>query len=1595
MDEELQSILDAPDEPITGESGERFVLPTPLPEDAELAAILEAPETNAAAGKEQAISRQLSPQPIPENRGDLMQFLSQSTSKGMSPFITGEAGLRMIMDPSYTIEQASKHVETEEMKKNIMGTDAYAKMYGDFHPMTMTGKSLELAPFMGANVFAAGIGGGLGFLGGSAAALLTGGAAAPAIPALTAGGAAAGAFALSALTMGGGMFYELSKMKMPRDAALGGALASGAINGALELIGVGVLAKFVGETGKLWFKTPMGKKLLTEQMIKFTEALTGETSVEVAQGLTDSLIKFGTNMAQGPEYAGQYPIEKIGEEVAETIKASLQGLPGIMLGGNVAGASFGKAVGTFAQKVIDVENEKIKKRREDFERRRQEGIQQEQLEVSARIVRQQERQASAAMRNAQRAAERQAEAERATPEVEEIEQLSPEKQLERYNEIITETFETAKALREEINNETDEARKEQLRQDLGKENRRLRRFYALRRELQTELVNDQVDAIIKAAENDFIVDAEEQALVDERGEAETRLQFAENKVDEIKEQRKKLDENYKAATNKIKGQLTDLREDNEQAKSELRQSEIAATEARADLISAGEKLAEANQSEDAKAIEAATEEHSAAEQKLRDAQKNLAEAKDAVKPTQEKLKEKRKEAKKLRADYVAEKQRLSRKRNVYEEKVRSWKDRIAEISKELVAMDKSPERIKRNQTLLTKMITGSDISKAGKAAFIAVIKEVQSNRQLARVADGFTYQKEDGTIVKVPGVKQRLLAIKEAEQKAEVVEALEKRLSQLKLQQSGKWRKSKFPTKQEALDIIKEFWEDESKAEDAITTVWTKHANGEHVTAAEQLAADIAFEFFATKRDAMNPQQVDVILAEVERLMDEGRAVRIADALAKVERTQEAVETMRERIGKFEEGTGKPKSWLEKYSMWQDQFGTHWMSWEGLQNIITQKTGGNNNFDLFDPFRLFAEERGKVQEWREKLNAIIVDSIPGVAPETVRQHIMAGDEVVKLPGFTRRVTVTAPDGTQQSYLEDKPEWYMSRNEAIQLKAFMNDRQLKDRLRDGGIKLQDGAVIKLSFEGDTPAGTSAEEVLTAFLDDGISLKLVDATHNFYSDYFQRVDEYAHSVTGVHLDKTENYGGTATADVTRTEFFDGLFRRATAKPNHIISRIDNSQPVVIGSFKEKLITHIEQTEHAIAFAEFEQLAPAVFGDNEVRQSIRNLYGEQTHDAIMNHIKDLIVGRYQFYSAQSNLAGYIRRNAFTVMLSGKPTQYAKQLTGMIAANMFVSWEDYVEGVIDFMLNPQAAIDVMNQSPVLRERAALINRDYRPNVTVADIGVLRGDPELKEVLSVLLQLGDLHAIYAGFWSVYRATLKNGNAENGVQPGDHEGAMREFERAFNTTQSSGTLDQLGALFRGTEIERALTIFQQQPTRMVEHIVTAWRRYKNAPTPEARSEAKIKLLKTIMIANAADTLYSAVVPIMMYGVSNDEARRRMLFNLFAKATLGPTSGMVVFGPLLQMTGAGIASAIDKKQKVYPGQSFLFTDLAEDYADQMKRLAKIPRGKFTAKDFVKTLRTAVKTYAMVAPPQAGGGLPLDSPELSPLAWLDNALPDNKK
>ena len=504
---------------------------------------------------------------------------------------------------------------------------------------------------------------------------------------------------------------------------------------------------------------------------------------------------------------------------------------------------------------------------------------------------------------------------------------------------------------------------------------------------------------------------------------------------------------------------------------------------------------------------------------------------------------------------------------------------------------------------------------------------------------------------------------------------------------------------------------------------------------------------------------------------------------------------------------------------------------------------------------------------------------------------------------------------------------------------------KDQLLDIYMKANDPETREIMVNDDV---LQFNEEFFSRVDEHLSEQdkaVAGALFQFYEETYDKLNRFYEEHYGISLGHREFYS-PRSMDKGGIDVVSGDLR-SYAGLSAIKKRTAKGGQIKIKGAFNVLQNYINNSNHFIAFADKLQDINAVLGDAEVKNRIRNVFGEKMNEKIAYEISRFASNDKVYVQGINGIMSKLRANYAVSVLGLKPSLAIKQLTGFPAYWENVPTKDFLEGLADFARHPKQAIETLSHSQYMKTRGTNIIKDFEEvskSEMLKNLGTKIG---LREFLMLNIQLGDRGAIYMGGWALYKYMLK--------KTGDPAQAMAEFERITNETQQSSYMSEQSA-WQSNPFGNWFTMFQSSQNQYLRKELTALR---GLATKRMDWD---KAVKTLFI-------YHFLLPMFFQFVS-DGFRWDKDAQLRA-AVLGSLNGAFVLGKVMErMVDWAITGTLNYKlgiKELFPPVSVL-----ENGAKFLSDSVKYAVDDISLEDYMEALRGAVRTVGEAT------GLPLKYP-----------------
>lgn len=371
---------------------------------------------------------------------------------------------------------------------------------------------------------------------------------------------------------------------------------------------------------------------------------------------------------------------------------------------------------------------------------------------------------------------------------------------------------------------------------------------------------------------------------------------------------------------------------------------------------------------------------------------------------------------------------------------------------------------------------------------------------------------------------------------------------------------------------------------------------------------------------------------------------------------------------------------------------------------------------------------------------------------------------------------------------------------------------KDQLLDIYMKAKDPETREIMVNDDI---LQFNEEFFARVDEHLSEQdkaVAEALFQFYEETYDKLNRFYEEHYGISLGHRPYYS-PRTMDKGGIDVVSGDLR-SYAGLSAIKKRTAKGGQIKIKGAFNVLQNYINNANHFIAFADKLQDINAVLGDPEVKNRIRNVFGEKMNEKIAYEISRFASNDKVYVQGVNGIMSKLRANYAVSVLGLKPSLAIKQLTSFPAYWENVPTKDFLEGLADFARHPKQAIETLSHSQYMKTRGTNIIKDFEEvskSEMLKNLGTKIG---LREFLMLNIQLGDRGSIYMGGWPLYKYMLK--------KTGDPAKAMAEFERITNETQQSSYMSEQSA-WQSNPFGNWFTMFQSSQNQYLRKELTALR----------------------------------------------------------------------------------------------------------------------------------------------------------------------------
>lgn len=434
---------------------------------------------------------------------------------------------------------------------------------------------------------------------------------------------------------------------------------------------------------------------------------------------------------------------------------------------------------------------------------------------------------------------------------------------------------------------------------------------------------------------------------------------------------------------------------------------------------------------------------------------------------------------------------------------------------------------------------------------------------------------------------------------------------------------------------------------------------------------------------------------------------------------------------------------------------------------------------------------------------------------------------------------------------------------------------------------------------------------------------------YKSLGLEMNDVLFEVEGWKLPLIENYSPVSKhakdAKVDIDEAMKGGVVRATEKNNSMKLRLDEKAALdfslgAIGT----LDRHLTEMNHYITHGKAIHRMRNVFNKKSVQSAIRQLYGKNRIKVINRMIDNFTRGTID-YSKQDGFVSALIRNVAVGKLSLNLPSATKQLGSIPAYANSMPASEFAAGLGSFLRHPIDKIKILLETDYIKNRLSTTgDRDLRAlaeNKSFQQAAMKSRN--WRDRLMILTRLGDVGAIMAGGWPIYKKTYDQAIADGKSISEAKKAAELEFAFISDRSQQSSKIQNLSWFQTGGSFAKLFTMFMTSPIQYTRITASA---IKAAAKGRIR---KRDALKTFAIYHVILPQIFTAMGSMGIGIFSDDEEKQ-------EAWLRRQAWALAMGNLnsLFVLGDGIDAILGGMIK---GESFF--DLSNPVSSELSKISK--------------------------------------------------------
>jgi len=705
------------------------------------------------------------------------------------------------------------------------------------------------------------------------------------------------------------------------------------------------------------------------------------------------------------------------------------------------------------------------------------------------------------------------------------------------------------------------------------------------------------------------------------------------------------------------------------------------------------------------------------------------------------------------------------------------------------------------------VIKNSGLPAKDKAKFLTTIRDMNTREKFNKG---------------LPALFDRIAKLEDEHNRKSLGQYIGKLLKKAKPKKGGKRPEGKFNADiQRILDKITDAASlTQEQAESRIESIFD-NAGERALTDDETETVRILFNYGGLK--SKNTHELLNAARSIRMLLEDGKIAGEFREQAKKEHKEKIIAEAKESIIGTVEPTGnRKKDFKNEIRQALRRFNVISEGWDGLMQIASLHDKDRKLAKILD---VFPSKMARIKGEMDSFNKFAGMAMKALGCKNEREFNNRVKQDTKIEDVGVYTDANGNKQTLQASRAEARKLYMEMLDPI-LETTLREQNkytFKADIEDKQTHVENGNELDTLFgelrsERDfTIVDRSTQELLEEYLTPE-DMALIDAEFNFYREYHKRLNEFYREKYGIDMPYNDYYSPISRQVDGSDRAGDWMNRDSYQKsmaPSNFISRKNSDKPLAFLNDIAVMQEHIATSEHFMAMDGFVTDANNIFGNYEIRQIIKDKYGNDFLKIVDQHLKDIMNDGVQSTRPEMNAISKLRNLFTTAALGARAKIFFTQLTAIGVFSDAVPAVDFAKGFMDFVRHPREATKILSESYLLKDRSNSINMEIKDIVRSQEYAAITKFKDFRQALYFFTQLGDKWSIVAGGWAVYKHTLD--------KTGDSKAAMEAFERAVDTYQQSGHIDQLSSWQRGGPLQKAMVMFMSDQMKQLRAEVHAVR----------------------------------------------------------------------------------------------------------------------------------------------------------------------------